>query len=261
MATRIEGRMTVITRSAVLAALVIAVVSGCSTPPGTATSTGHSVPAAVTDDLAVKVLSGWGAGFATPTTHLVTVPDDAQSVVVQFGCAGGHGFFVELGDSMMLGQSGISGMCDGLESLSLPIDGGSNTSMRVSLPEGVRWVAQTSFSREPFENDAQLTQDCEQFSRSYSALVNADEGFAQYGVLTAEEWQSRVDAAAEMLAEAAGSSSTMLGEILIDLQRIVTRGDREVGGALNGAEEAVTLVTTICGTNQTPVVISAEFGG
>lgn len=261
MASRIDVRMSGITRSAALAALVVVVVSGCSTPSGTATSPGPSETPMATSGLAVEVLSGLGAGFAEPTTHPLTVPDEAQSVVVQFGCAGGHDFFVEVGDSMMLGQSPISGVCDGLSYLSLPIEGGSDTSVRVSIPEGVRWVAQTSYSREPFESDPTLAQECEAFAGSYSALFNADQGFSEYQEVTAEEWEVRVDAAAAELDATAENSSSILRELLIDLQSVVTREDKEVGSALNSADEAVTLAIKICGANQTPVVISAEFGG
>lgn len=261
MATRIESRTSGIKGTLSLVALVTVLLSGCSFP-----QEGQNPPAATptqsgANDLAVEALSGRGAGFAEPTSHPLTVPDEAQSVVLQFGCAGGHDFFVEVGDSMMLGQSPISGVCDGLAYLSLPIEGGSDTSLRVSIPEGVRWVAQTAYSREPFESDPTLSQECEAFAGSYSALFNADEGFSEYQEVTAEEWTVRVDAAAAELDATAAGSSSILRELLIDLHSVVTGEDRVVGSALNDADEAVTLVTKICGANQTPVVISGEFGG
>jgi len=261
MATRIEARVSGIKRTLSLAALVTVGLSGCSFAQEAEDLSAPSTTQAATGDLDVEVLAGWGTGFAEPTAHPLTIPDEAQSVVVQFGCAGGHDFFVEFGDSMMLEQSPISGVCDGLAYLSLPIESGSDTSLWVSIPEGVRWVAQTAYSREPFENDLPLAQECEEFAGSFSALFNADQGFSEYQEITAEEWQVRVDAAAAELDTAAEKSSSMLGELLIDLESMVSHEDREVGRALNNADEAVALAMKICGANQTPVVISAEFGG
>lgn len=190
------------------------------------------------------------------------IPADARSLVLTFECAGGGDFTVELGDSMMLGQSPLSGICVGETELAWPIGDKTAPTLGVTVAEGIEWMATPTFSSEEFSFDAALKAECEQFSDVYSALMNADTGYTQYGAFDAAEWTSRVDRASTQLGALATASSSPLGGAYAQLRAVVDDPERSVGAALTAeAQSPIGEISEACGANQTPLILKAEFGG
>lgn len=189
------------------------------------------------------------------------IPSGARSLVLDFECTGGDSFSVELGDSMMLGQAPLTGSCDGVQELAWPVPGGTGSTLYVTIPEQVDWVASPRFSTAEFAVDAALAGECEAFSEVYSAFVNADVGYTHYDAFDAAEWATRVDEASAELGTLAEGSQTTLGDAFAQLRLIVSDPGRTVGEALTGTEDPIGRIHHSCATNHTPVITMAEFGG
>lgn len=187
--------------------------------------------------------------------------EGSRSVVVELECVGGGPFSVELGDSMMLGQAPLSGMCDGTSRLAWPITERTGSTLYVRVGDGVDWTATPTFSAEEFVYDAAITVDCEGFSEVYSALWNADSGLALQAIDEAE-WSERVDQATADLRALATSAQSELGAAFAELHVVVTDPGRTVGMILNDATvPSIDTITVACNANHTPVITTAEFGG
>ncbi len=112
------------------AALALLVLTGCTL------SSGEREPEVVYEFAAETIpgesFSAVGAAdsLVSPSIHIVSVPEEAQSMTLEFACAGGEYLQAEVGDSMTLEQWPLIGLCDGVQTLSLPITGPWESTMR-----------------------------------------------------------------------------------------------------------------------------------
>lgn len=251
-------------RTALSLGTLAVVLSGCASAAGTATpdpGPASPKPTAVAKETVGKAISGHGPTPDFPKGASFPLPDGARSVVVDFECAGGGTFTVELGDSMMLGQAPLSGTCDGTQQLTWPVSERTDPTLHVMIDDDVDWRATPRFSTEQFASDPAITSDCEAFSEIHSALMNADVGYTQYDAVDEADWRTRVAAASTELKALAEASETALAAEFAELHATVSGADRSVGAVLEGTEDAIGRVQRVCDTNQTPLVIMAEFGG
>ncbi|RWZ58440.1 hypothetical protein ELQ92_14120 [Labedella populi] len=264
MAAAQERRLMRVPRVLSLGLLVLVgalVLSGCAS--GTGTPDPESTPAAsepTLTPLTAEPLSGTGPsddpGLEFP------IPRGAKSVTIAFECDGGERWAVELGDTMMAGQSHLRGVCDGTQELAWPVTGQTIPRMRVTVTDGVPWVATPTFSREGFVYDTVVTEDCDRFSDVYSAFMNADQGLTLYAAFGEEEWTERVDTAVGDLSELAVTASPSLADALAKVHALASSTDRTVGEALSDdTMSTIYEVTQVCDANQTPLILMGEFGG
>ncbi|QLD11506.1 hypothetical protein [Microbacterium oleivorans] len=245
----------------VMAASSMLAISGCATSPSVAGSTdGSPEPVSSPTTAAGGAVSGVGpTGF--PGVEF-PIPADARSVVVDFVCHGGGSFSVELGDSMMLGQAMLGGVCDGGAELSWPVTERTGPTLSVHVGDDVEWVATPAFSTEEFATDAATAADCERFIDIFSALANADAGFSTYRAFDEAEWGARVDGAAVELDALAASAASALRDSFVELSGAVSDPARSPGAVLVGpAADHIAAISQVCDANQTPLHIRAEFGG
>lgn len=241
-------------------AMTAIALSGCASSDAGTTS--ESAPATPDSSATAVIESVSGQGSTEFPGVEFPIPDDAQSVVVDFECVGGGNYSVELGDSMMLGQTPLSGPCDGTAQLSWPVTERTGPTLHVVVSDGARWVATPRFSAAEFDHDTALKTDCEQFSDVFSALMNADSGYTHHGAFDAAEWASRVDQAATDLGTLAASAQSTLGGAFARLQTIVTASSRTVGAVLTEtARGPIDEISRACEINHTPLILKAEFGG
>lgn len=258
MSASISGRRAA---AGVAAASIAMLIVGCTaqaaeTPPAAETAP-TNLPVA---DAPIEAVSSVGPteypGIGFP------IPEYARSLAIDFECAGGAPFSVELGDSMMLGQTPLDGTCDGTTALAWPVTDRTAPTLSVLIADGVEWSATFDFSENEFEADDALAAECEQFSMSLSALYNADNGLLIYKALDAAEWAERVALAGDELSGLVASSRTELGEALEALRALATDPNLAPGFLETaGAEAPRALASQLCGANQTPVFIVDEFGG
>ena len=162
----------------------------------------------------------------------------------------------------MLGQALLHGMCEGSTELSWPITDQTDPSLSVTVPQEVDWTASPTFSTAPFVYDHALTADCGLFADAYSALMNADSGYTDYDAFDEAEWESRVDEAAADLGDLAASAQPSIIDAVERLQSIVSDPARTVGVGLTAdAYAAIGEVSNACNANQTPLILTGEFGG
>lgn len=190
------------------------------------------------------------------------IPRGAKSVTIAFECDGGERFAVELGDTMMEGAANLLGVCDGVEELAWPVTNRTIPTLRVTVSDGVPWVATPTFSREPFAYDTALTEDCDRFSDVYSAFMNADQGFSLYAAFDETEWTERVDTAVGELVALSVTASPSLADALAKIHANASSSDRTVGEILSDdTRAAISDVSRACDRNQTPLILMGEFGG
>jgi hypothetical protein len=190
------------------------------------------------------------------------IPRGAKSVTITFECDGGERWAVELGEAMLEGQSHLRGVCDGTQELAWPVTGQTIPRLSVTVTDGVPWVATPTFSREAFDYDTAVTEDCERFSAVYSAFMNADQGFTLYAAFGEDEWTDRVDTALGDLSELAVTASPSLADAFAKVHANASSADRTVGEILtDDTRAAIYDVTQVCDANQTPLIIMGEFGG
>ena len=188
------------------------------------------------------------------------IPDGARSVVIAFECDGDGPFTVELGDTMALRQAPIGGTCGSLAELAGPILFETRRLLTVYVGDGVAWTATPHFSADEFQTDAALATDCEGFSAVYSAFTNADSGYGAYGAFGEDEWTERVRTATAQLAALAGASTSPAAEALATMRdATVTLPETGTAGVVVSALS--TGIGHLCDVNQTPLILSAEFGG
>jgi hypothetical protein len=235
-------------------------LAGCATSQAAAPAPSGTEEVEVAQDLGGESLSGTGPTAQFPDGLDIVIPTGAQSVTVDFECTTGR-FGVELGDSMMLGQTPANGTCGGLQQLAWPLTEQTDPVLHITVGDGVAWTAETRFSTAAFAWDDAVTADCETFSEIYSALINADTGYSFYQKVDAEEWETRVDDAAAALSDAANAAKSDLGEQFSALAAVVSDPSRTVGNAMAGAAAPIDAIHLACNRNQTPIVTVAEFGG
>lgn len=246
-------------RSAVILTSLVAiaaVLAGCATPASPSGTGPNETAAPIVAE--PDVVSGEGStgfpGIAFP------IPEDAKSVVITFECDGSDGFSVELGDSMALRQSPLGGTCGEPTDLAWPILPATGETLSVMVTGETAWSATPTFSTEEFAYDRELEADCTAFAAVYSALTNADSGFGHYGAFDETEWRARVDAATQDLAALAAASHSGIRSELESMSATLA-SDGVAGQSMAGVDDALGRVTAACNANQTPLVISAEFGG
>ena len=255
-------RRQVTRRVPILLATVIAAValSGC------AGSASGPAPAATTTPEPSATIIPADAVSGTGSTELggieFVIPDGATSVVIAFECSGGGRYAVELGDSMMLGQAVLQGTCEGKTDLAWPIEDRTEELLLVRISDGVEWSATPTFSTAPFVYDEELTADCATFAEAYSALMNADQGYTLYDAFGEDEWTQRVDDAAADLAALAKTADPAITEGVARLRDLASDPDRTTGEVLSAdAHTAIRSVSQVCDLNQSPLILSGEFGG
>lgn len=248
-------------RHPVLVAATLAIVlNGCaSSVSGAEPEPASSAAAPSATALPSEAISGLGpTGFRGAD---FPIPPGARSVTVEFECTGGDPFSVELGDSMMLGQAALTGVCDGTIQLAWPVTIRTGWTLSVMIPDGVEWVASPRFSTEEWSFNANITGECEAFSEVYSGFVNADSGYTHHSAFDAAEWATRVDKASVELNALAEASQTELADSFTQMHTAVTDPQRAVGTVLIGAEDPLGQIQQICNANHTPIYVLAEFGG
>ncbi|MFC8683493.1 hypothetical protein ACFT30_18435 [Microbacterium ureisolvens] len=255
--------------SAVILALAGVALTGCTASQheaeAAAPDSQASAPADPTPEPAAAVPAGDAISGVGPIPFPgmeFPIPEGARSVVVDFECAGAGYFSVELGDSMMMGQAPVSGHCDGISELAWPITELTDGTLSVAIPDGVPWVATPTFSADEFGNDGALAADCSRFAEIYSAFFNADSGYTHYSAFDATEWASRVDRAVADLSALAASSQSELRPAFGQLRGLVAGDDRTVGAIVTvGVQAAIAPISEACNKNQTPLILTGEFGG
>lgn len=241
-------------------ALVAMLASGCTAPADPATvAVDPSVDESPADPPPVETVAATGpTGF--PGIDF-PIPAYARSLAIEFTCDGGGPFSVELGDSMMLGQAPLTGVCGGPTTLAWPVGERTGSTLSVTVADDVEWSASFAFSEDEFPTDEALAVECEQFSESLSALLNADNGLLVYGAIDEAEWRERVSTATDELS-ALTSSTAELSDAFTAL--LTLAGDPSVApGFMNGpaAQQSLQQASSLCDANQTPVTIMSEFGG
>ncbi|MEZ3160190.1 hypothetical protein AB1K54_06515 [Microbacterium sp. BWT-B31] len=204
-------------------------------------------------------VSGQGAIEHTETEF--AVPEGAHSLVVDFECTGGASFSAELATTSSLVRAPLRGTCEGASQLAWPIVERNRTTFRVQLPDGVAWTARPTFSSADFDFDEAVTADCEKFAAVYSELVNADTGFTFSKKIDAADWVVRVDRAAADLQALAAYAKSTLGASFSQLQTIVSDPARTTGDILTPSAGPIGDISKACSLNQTPLILTGEFGG
>lgn len=255
-------------RAAVPIGVLAILLSGCATnqgdpasdPSPTATSAAAAASTTALDGVSVA-----GRGPTDPFPGIsFPIPGDARSVEIDFTCEGGARFSVELGDSMMLGQAPLSGTCDGTHLLAWPVTERTGSTFMVMVPGDVDWSASPRFSTTEFAADSTITADCETFSAIYSALNNADTGYGMYQAFDEAEWTTRVDDATAQLKVLADESRSDLADDFARLIAILSERDRVIGESLPytaGAGDPMNDIGQTCDINQSPLIVTGEFGG
>ncbi|MDT3329647.1 hypothetical protein [Microbacterium aquilitoris] len=262
-------------KAAVIAAAVVMLSAGCVSTvvepagearptveapvvaPAPASPTAEPAPASPTV-IATQAFSGTGPGPVA-----LDVPAGTQSVLVQLTCDPAERFTAELGDSMMLGQAPQSGSCDPDRVLAWPWEARSAPELTLGLAPEAEWAASVSYSSAPFPQDAALAEECELFSGVYSQVTNADEGYGFYAAFGADEWNRRVDAAADAADTLAASSTTTLAPYLRSIHTVLAERSPIPGGMTEVQEfwDAQNPIAGICAVNHSEVYVLAEFGG
>ncbi|RUR03556.1 hypothetical protein [Labedella endophytica] len=240
-------------------AIVAASLTGCvagtsSATPGSATATPE--PSATPTVVVGEPITGTGPIDGAP----LAAPAGTQSVTIAFECAGDIRFSVELTNDMTGGM--LVGDCGSTNEMTWPLPSGSGSGLFVYLPDDIDWVATPTFSSAPFVYDDALTEDCAAFADAESALMNADQGYTLYDAFEEDEWTSRVDGAVADLTALAETASPSIAEAIATVAAEASAPDRTVGMALTDeAHTAADTVSAECNRNQTPIILSGEFGG
>jgi hypothetical protein len=244
-------------------ALSAVTVTGCAaTATGATAGDGTPTPSATATATATTAETVTGRGPTVVSGDDLVIPDTARSLVVDFECSGGGQYTLELGDAMMLGQGLPQGTCDGPQELSWPLVADTEPMLSITVPDDVEWTATPTFLPEEFATDATLEANCATFSETDSALMNADVGYTEYDAFGPDEWASRVDGAADTLAELEADAHPDIADAVADLRALVSAPDRTTGTALtDDARAAIGVVDRACNANHTPLILMGEFGG
>jgi len=249
---------------AAAAAIAGLALTGCAAgataaaPGSTPDSTATPEPSATT--VAGDTLSGTGPTDVTGVDF--ALPSGMKTVVIAFECGGGGRYAVELRDSATIEEVTLQGDCEGTSELTWPTDDLTAPRLTVWVPEGIDWAAAPTFSTAAFVYDDQLTADCGAFADAYSALMNADQGYTLYDAFEEDEWTQRVDGAVADLTTLAENGSPTIAEDVTSLRDLASDPDRTVGEVLT--EDAYTVIGSVseaCSRNQSPLILSGEFGG
>lgn len=252
-------------RNGVLAVTLAAstfALAGCTPAVSTDPESAPTAPEAAVDaaiDLDADAVTGSGSSDFLGVDF--PVPDGARSVSVLFECDGAGRFSVELGDSMMLGQSPLSGACGVPSELAWPITDDTRPKLTVFIADGAPWTATPTFSAEEFAYDDALTADCDAFAQVYSEFSNADSGVTFYNAIDDDEWTVRVEDATSEFGEAAGAARSSVAPLMTDAYAIVSDRSPAVGQSLAGVELQIAEITNACNLNHTPLILRGEFGG
>jgi len=239
-----------------VAACFIALLSGCTPGPASAVD-----PTSDPEPFAAQTLSGEGTAEGTVAVPL-EIPTKARSATIDFGCTGRDRFFsVELGDTMAHGGAPLVGLCDGVRRLAVAVDPSNPPALNVMVPEGVRWVATVTFSPEEFHGDPAVTTDCADYSQVFSTLSNADIGYSHYDAVDEPTWRARVAESATSLTDAGSRSETLLAPLFADFGTALTDPSLVVGDALARTQDIGYLIARICDANQSPIIVTGEYGG
>ena len=243
----ISGRLVALSMSAGL------ILTGCAASEPKASS-----PSAETvvdsDAWPVVTLSGKGS-----LEHQVDVPAGAYSMLVTFACTSGI-FSLSTNSDM-----NRSGSCGGLRSFHLPLPEYAKMNLTVGVPDDTAFSLTAVFRTDAFTPDSGIASDCTHLSSNYSAILNAEEGFAHDDVSTAE-WTSIVDQAASDLTNLTATSSGLIGQ---QLPAVLTEiaGPNAVPGKLlaheplNDSDAARDIIGQACAGNGTPLAVTADYGG
>jgi hypothetical protein len=227
-----------------------------TTRPVAATSTPTPTPTPLKD----AVLSGHGS--LDGTTVDLDVPEGARSVTIDFTCEGDTGYLVDIGYSQLGELATLRGQCGKAHEMAWPLDDTMQKTLTVSLADDVAWKATAHFSTAEFAFDEKVTADCALFADVYSAFMNADSGYTNYHAFDADEWADRVAVATRTLDRLAATSRSSLHDPLTELSTVLDAGGQRVGSVLSGGIGApITQISELCDKNQTPMILTGEFGG
>lgn len=243
----IAGGLSALSMSAAL------ILTGCAAEAPKASSP-STKPAVDSDEWPVVTMGGKGR-----LEHQVDVPAGAQSMLVTFACTSGP-FSLSTNSDMHR-----SGSCGGLRSLHLPLPEHAKMILTVGVPDDTTFSLTAVFRTDAATPDTDIAAECTKLSSIYSAILNAEEGFAQGDVPTAE-WTSIVDQAASDLTKLTATSSGLIGQRLPAVLAEIT-GPNAVPGKLlvheplNDSDAARDIIGQACDGNGTPLALSANYGG
>jgi hypothetical protein len=186
-----------------------------------------------------------------------------MSVVVSLVCAGGGNYQVWFGNSMALGSTTLTGTCDGTHELAWPITERTAMTLTVAVPAGVTWRATPTFSTAPFVDDTVLASDCKEFAAVDSEFMNADGGYRAHAI-DAAEWTARVEKATKDLQALAVASRSRIHDALTQLHALIEDAHPRIGDAsftMDSGSVPGQTISNACNANQTPLVLTGEFGG
>ncbi|KJL48299.1 hypothetical protein RS84_01058 [Microbacterium hydrocarbonoxydans] len=241
----------------------VLLLSGCTaappaddpSPSASATTESASVEVAVNG----PAITGTGTAM-DPGVALAIPAGDFRSVTLTVDCAGDATFQVGISDPAGAGLSLQRGRCGGDATFEWPLTATTEKALSVAIREGVAWSVTPRFSTAEFVVDPEIAEDCAAFSGPYSAIFNADVGYAQYDDVDEAEWNERIDTAADTLADLADESSSRLAESFTALVPILRDPQRVPGDMMSAMRPQTETILDACGANQTQVSINADYG-
>jgi hypothetical protein len=258
----------------VIAAVVIGALSGCTASGGTLGASGSSgataSPSATDTPVVTSVgapLSGVGTNPLTPTDDArLAVPEGAHTVALSFSCVGTGTYTVDIPDATPDRQAGLAGACGSTATWTWTVRPTSSPSLSVVVPDGATWTATPTYSSAVLTSDSSLVAVCAEFGAAQSAVMNAIEGYSTAHAFGLEQWKSRLDAAADQFTQLAATAPANDAAELNGYAAAVSAPQRTPDALrqaffTNHLFPASTGLRDACAANQTPVQLTAEFGG
>lgn len=196
------------------------------------------------------------------------IPDGAQSVRIDLACTSGI-FIVGAGDD--LGRD-RSGQCGGMNHFVLTLPDRDSTEISIRLVgtgqgdgDTEAFVATVAFSPEPKSVDPVVAHDCETLGDVYTAIADAEAGFAA-GDLDAAGWADTVADGVTLLDNmiARPASPPMAPQAAAMREWLVTvsvPGDPIQGSEPVTVQHAEGLMGAVCADNGSIISITPRYGG
>lgn len=247
-------------RSAVVIGAALVILCGCAgaPPAGEATSTPTTTTAA---SVSINGAVITGTGTAMQPGVAFPIPEgDFRSVSLAVQCDGDAPIQVGIDDPAGTGLTLQRGSCGEAMTFSWPLTSSTATSLAVATADGVVWSITPTFSTAEFIVDPAVADDCAAFSAPYGLIYNADIGYSRYDDVDENEWNERIDTAADALSDLADSSTSRLAEPFSDLVSILRDPQRVPGGMMSAMGAQGATISEVCSANQTPVTFDADYG-
>lgn len=247
---------------AVIGAAALA-LSGCSASPPVGDASPTPTPEATTAIVLTRdgaPMEGAGPEFL-PGVPLAVPEGDFRSLTIDFECTGDGRYSIGLGSEISPNRTIRSGECEGASSLLFSFHWRSDDLLTVIVDGGTAWKATPHFSTAAFVDDESITEDCAAFSVIFSAIFNADTGYAEYDDIDEAEWNERIDTASDDLAELADSAQSSLAATFADLVPALRSPDRVVGDLRSSIGPTERMIGDACNANESPLQVDAAYGG